>query len=309
MCDLSADRARAAAAGLPGAVQALDASALLAHSAVDAAIIATPSRAHAAVALSALRAGKHVFVEKPVALLLSDARELVEHARSRGKRFMVGHVLAYHPAVEALIQQIQSGSLGTIQRITSLRHGAGAAHDDEGAWWSFAPHDLSLGRLITGAEPTAVRAIGDHPEAPGEVTAHVQFGNSVTMSIHLSRVAATKTRRLVVQGSLATAVFDDLVETGKLRVFPVSRGPGVAHDHGRIIALRDEAPLVAEARHFVEGVLDDLPIRTDGHEALQVMMALDAGARSIRAGGRVAKPGDCSDQLGGGATFGASSDA
>lgn len=267
--------------------------ALLAGPSVDAVAIATPSASHARLTCAALRAQKDVFVEKPMALTLSDSRAMVEAARRASRRLMVGHVLAYHPAVVELERMVQLGRLGRLERIVSSRLSPGAARDGETAWWSLAPHDVSLANLLFRADPLRVTAT---PGPSGDrlgVTARFSFPGHRTLDLRVGFSAAEKRRRVVVQGTEGTAVFDDLLSADKLRLYPsavdVDRlcrdGEPPGATPGAVPVLPETEPLLAEARHFVGGVLDGTAIRTDGHEGTRVVAALAAGARSLRARG------------------------
>src|ERR1700682_1255573 len=137
-----------------------DYDAVLRDPAVDAVVIAAPAAQHHELAMRALHAGKHVFVEKPLALRVEEGKELVELARERNLVLMVGHILEYHPAIIELKRLIQQGHLGKIQYIHSSRLNLGKLRTEENILWSFAPHDISVILSLLGEVPTRASAQG-----------------------------------------------------------------------------------------------------------------------------------------------------
>ncbi len=135
-----------------------DAQHLVTDPRIDALVIASPSRTHAALAAAALAAGKHVLVEKPLAMDLASARELARHARRVQRTAMVGHLMVHHPGVVRLCELLRSGALGTLRYIHSTRVNLGRIRADENALWSFGPHDLSMIELLWDRRPRSVSA-------------------------------------------------------------------------------------------------------------------------------------------------------
>ncbi len=266
------------------------------NAAVAAVALATPATTHAPLVVAALSKGKHVFVEKPMALSVADAVEIRVAAERFGRRVMVGHILEYHPAVVQLRTMVAAGTLGTIRYVIAERLGLATGPRDTSAWWSLAPHDISVVRFVLGAEPVAVRATGQTLEGGfGEdvVSADVRFADGAVAFVHVSALDPIKTRRLTFVGTRSTATFDDVEPTAKLRVhdtppevlrFPSARAsapvpPSVA------MPIADDEPLAVESLHFVDAILDGTPIRSDIDDGLDVTRVLEAGARSIGQGG------------------------
>ena len=231
---------------------------------VDAVVLATPAITHADLACLALRAGKHVFVEKPVALDVAGAEAVAAAAAASGKTVMVGHLMLYHPAVERMRTLVAAGELGELYYLYATRVNLGRLRTDENALWSFAPHDLSMIDYLLGALPETVSARGGSYLQPGiedVVFLSLRFGRQMA-HVHLSWLDPHKERRLTVVGSKKMVVFDD-VATEKLRIYDkgYDRPPSferydeyltIRHGDIHIPHLDMTEPLAAECRHFVD---------------------------------------------------------
>jgi predicted dehydrogenase len=273
---------------------------VLADDSLRGVVVATPAPTHAAIGRAALEAGKDVLVEKPLAMGPEDAAELVRLADERGQILMVGHLLLHHPAVEALKTLVDSGELGEILYLVCRRLNLGVVRQDENAWWSLAPHDLSIARYLLGAEPVAVSANGGtflQTEAGIEdvVFATVRFAGDRLAHVHVSWLDPHKTRMLTVVGSKKMAVFDDTSGDQKLKIYDKGVEPpkSLRYEEGvrvrtgdiRIPAIRMSEPLRREHEAFVRAIETREPPLGDGHSGLAVVRALEAGSRSLGAGG------------------------
>jgi predicted dehydrogenase len=260
---------------------------------VQALIIATPAAQHYACARAALRAGKDVFVEKPLALRYSEGLELVELADSLQRVLMVGHILQYHPAVAALRALVAREELGRLWYIYSNRLNLGRVRREENILWSFAPHDLSVIISLVGAEPESVSAIGSSHLQTGiaDVTVtNLRFSNGVGAHIFVSWLHPYKEQRLVVVGERKMAVFDDGQLTGKIKLhdkgidwhdgLPVPR-----HNADIALDIRDTEPLLIECEHFLDCIVRRTTPLTDGVSALSVLRVLEASQTSMNHGG------------------------
>ncbi len=158
VCETDLSSLNAVRETYPGIALYSDMDQLLDHNKLDAVVIAAPAAAHAALALRAIAARKHVFVEKPLALSVRDAQQVVEAAESAGVTLVVGHVLLYHPAVRALLECVNSGRIGRPRHLRSRRLSWGKLRSMENVWWSFAPHDCAL--MIEIMKDTPVNATG-----------------------------------------------------------------------------------------------------------------------------------------------------
>ncbi len=267
---------------------------------IDAIVITSSARSHYALAKAALEQGKHVFVEKPLALRVTEGQELVSLARKQGLRLMVGHLLLYHPAVQRLKAYIDSGELGEIRYIYSQRLNLGQVRQDENAMWSLAPHDISVALYLLDREPESVSAQGrDYLRVgvPDLVFLTMSFANGVLAHCHVSWLDPHKVRSFTVVGSKKMAVFDDMAGREKLRIFDQGVdfpevGYGDLHTlrFGDIYIPRIDMtePLALECQHFLECVRDGKTPLTDGENGLAVLRVLTAAQQSLdREGERV----------------------
>jgi len=252
---------------------------------IDAIVIALPPQFHAETAIRAVRAGKDVLVEKPIALTVADAERAVAVAREAGRIFMTGHVLRFHPAFETLKELIDRGDLGEIKYIHSHRLGLGKFHTENDALWDLAPHDLSMILAITGAFPVEVRGEGaallDHLSDFAHL--HMRFPNGLRSHLFTSRLNPYRERRLTVVGTKSMAVFDDVEPwERKLAVYRHA----VWQDSGQwaftaneptYVHVAEGMPLTRELQHFISCIETRSEPRTSGEEAIGVLRILTAG--------------------------------
>ena len=288
VCD--ADRNVAAEFAEKHSVPALSLDEVLADDGIDAVAIVTPAATHATVAAQALRAGKHVFVEKPVALSSLDAEELIALADEQGLTLMVGHLLQYHPAFMALRRLIESGRLGRLQYIYSNRLNLGKIRREENVFWSFAPHDISMILSLTGEMPSSVTAKGAsylHNVIADVTNTYLSFPSGVNAHIFVSWLHPYKDQKLVVVGDEGMAVFDDMKDEGeKLRLFAHRIGwrdgvPEAEAAEAENVPFKDSEPLGVECEHFLACVGGGTRPRTDGEEGLRVLRVLEAAERAL----------------------------
>jgi UDP-2-acetamido-3-amino-2,3-dideoxy-glucuronate N-acetyltransferase len=262
---------------------------ILQNQAIDAVAIASPAVSHYPIAKEALLAGKDVFVEKPLALEVSEGQELIDLAAKHGRILMVGHILQYHPAVLKLKALIDGGELGKIQYVYSNRLNIGKIRSEENILWSFAPHDISVMLLLLGEMPTEVSAHGGNylQSHVADVTlTSLSFANGVKGHIFVSWLHPFKEQMLVVVGDKKMAVFDDVSKDRKLVLYPhridwIERLPVAQKVEGEVVPLELSEPLRDECAHFLECVRSRQKPRTDGAEGLRVLQVLDACQRSL----------------------------
>ncbi len=170
---------------------------------IDGIVLALPAQFHAQYAIEAVKNGKDVLVEKPIALEVADAEAEVAAARENGRVFMVGHILRFHPAFEKLLDMVKSGELGDIRYVHSHRVGFGKFHDKFDALWDLAPHDLSMVLAITGEEPSAVRGEGTAiiDKISDFAHVHLEFPSGIRGHLFASRMNSYRERRLSVTGT------------------------------------------------------------------------------------------------------------
>lgn len=255
--DPAAAGREAAAWGVPALplAQALDDARL------DAMIIAAPAPAHAALCRLALDHGKDVFVEKPLASDLDEAEALAAHVARSDRVFMIGHLLRYHPAFEALAAIVARGEIGPLRYIAASRLSLGRVRTHENAFLSLSPHDVSMILTLADAAPVSVEATGRAFVTPGvadEVRADLGFPGGLHAHVAASWLSPFKEQKLVVVGETGALVFDDVrpwPEKLMRRDQSVSlgdAGPVAAGGEPSFVDLLAEPPLTREIRHFVE---------------------------------------------------------
>ena len=301
VCDLSEEARAQAAVSYPSTKCTDSYEQALGDPAVRAVVVATNAPSHHAVARAALLAGKDVFVEKPLALSSSHARELCELADKGGRILMVGHLLLYHPAVDALRKLIDDGELGDVLYLYAQRLNLGVVRRDENAWWSLAPHDVSLANYLLGETPVAVSVTGaaflqKQNDVHDVVFGTLHYPAGRLAHVHVSWLDPHKTRKLTIVGSKKMAVFDDASADQKLVLFDKGVEPpqSVSYEEGvrvrtgeiRIPALRMQEPLRRECEAFLRAVETRKAPLADGRSGLAVVRVLEAGAESLKVGGR-----------------------
>jgi predicted dehydrogenase len=285
------------APAFPDARATLDLTDVLADASLDAVVVATPVSTHAELALRVLEAGKHCFVEKPLAHSAPEAEQVVEAAGDRV--LMVGHLLEYHPGVVRLKQLIDSGDLGEVRYVYSNRLNLGVLRTSENALWSLGAHDVSVILRLAGEEPLECRAVGEsymHEGVEDVVFAYLRFPSGLAAHMHLSWLDPHKERRFTVVGSKRMATFDDMEVERKLTVYDKGFDEDFS-SYGEYIArsgdthsyqVSNEEPLAIECRHFLDRVRDGSEPRSGGASGLRVVRVLEALQQSLEASSRAA---------------------
>ncbi len=256
---------------------------------INAVVIATPASSHYTLTKEALLGGKDVFVEKPLALEVSQGRELVELADKNSRILMVGHLLRYHPAVVKLKALIDEGKLGKLYYIYSNRLNLGRFRVEENILWSFAPHDISAMLYLLGERPTQVSAQGGSYLSYGipDVTiTTMEFQSGVKGHIFVSWLHPYKEQKLIVVGDRRMVLFDDMEPERKLVLLNqtvewVDRLPVPRMEEAEPIPISREEPLRAECQHFLECIETRRRPDTDGHEGVSVLEILEACQESL----------------------------
>jgi predicted dehydrogenase len=275
------------AARFPSARFTQDLSDLLEDSRLDAVVLATPVPTHAALAETVLQAGKHCFVEKPLAQTVADAERAVAAACAADRVLMVGHLLEYHPGVVKLKQLADSGELGEIRYLYSNRLNLGKLRADENALWSLGAHDISVVLLLAGEEPCEVEAHGESYLRDGVedvVFAFLRFPSGLAAHLHLSWLDPHKERRFTVVGARRMATFDDMELERKVTVYDKGFDQH-ASSYGEYITrsgdiwsprVSNREPLRLECEHFVECIREGRAPLSDGGSGLRVVGVLEA---------------------------------
>jgi predicted dehydrogenase len=300
--------ARARAAGRhPSAVVVEDWRALLADPGVDAVMIATPTRLHFEIALAALRAGRHVLVEKPMAASAREASVLIEEAARRGLTLMVDHTFVYTGAVQKIRDLVVTGVVGDVFYYDSTRINLGLFQSDVNVIWDLAVHDLAILDFVLGARPLAVSANGAvHIKGTPENMAHITLylDGGATAHLNVNWLAPVKIRRTLVGGSRRMIVYDELEPSEKVKIYDRGvdlRDPGGAQagpeEIRRLLPdyrmgdvwipqLPVKEALLTEVEHFVHCVGAGAVPLTDGESGLRVVSMLEAASRSLRQRGQ-----------------------
>ncbi len=292
VCDPDASRREAMKAAHPGV--SLSSEPVLSD--VDAVVIATPAVTHFDLAREALLAGRHVLVEKPIALTSREAEELVDIAKRKECILMVDHLLEYHPAIRKLKGLVGQGKLGRLLHLTSERLNLGVIRSEENALWSLAPHDISVILYLLGEEPVEVAAHGAAYLQPGiEDICYLtmRFASGALGHVHVSWLDPIKTRRLSVVGERKMAVYDDmqkeklvLLDQRAEQVEDVFRP---VHGDVQAIKIDSQEPLQRMAKTFIESVRTGVAPMSDGLDGLRVARVLEAAQRSMNQGGKPVK--------------------
>jgi len=293
VCDSSAAALEGARASYKGVRTTRSYERVLDDPKLKAVALASPAAQHYAMSKAALLAGKDVFVEKPLALRVPEAEELVALARQKKRVLMVGHILEYHPAVRKLKELVDGGELGEIHYVYSNRANLGKVRQEENILWSFAPHDISVILLLVGAMPEWATTSGEsylqHQVADVTMTC-LGFPGKARAHIFVSWLHPLKEQKLVVIGSRKMAIFDDVAKEGKLKIFDkgidMREGrPVVRQTSESTLFFPDMEPLREELLHFADCVRSRRNPRTDGENGLRVLRVLDACQRSLESGG------------------------
>ena len=278
---------------------------------IDAVVIATPATTHAGLAARALRAGKHVMVEKPLATVLDDAVEVHNLALERKRTLMVGHTFRYNDAVKKVREIVAGADFGRPYYLAARRNHLGLIRPDVSVIWDLAPHDLEIFSWIVGAQPRTVSAVGASflkADRPDVAFATLSYSNGVVGNIQVSWIDSNKIREVVVIGDRRRVVFNDLDALEPVRVF--EKGIEVSGDvtsFGEFkLQLRDgdiyspkvdmREPLRVQCEHFIECIRDNRAPLTDGADGADVVATLEAIDRSMASGGAPAEVRDWREQ-------------
>jgi len=284
-----------------------DFAALLAQTDIDAVVISTPAATHADLVERALQAGKHVLVEKPLAMRVNEGQRLVAIAERNGLTLMVGHTFLYNSAVRLLKQYVQRGDLGDVYYLYSQRLNLGRVRQDINALWNFAPHDVSIALYLLDQTPVEVSALGFAYLRGGVediVFMTAVFPGNVCANVHISWLDPHKVRQMTVVGNRRMAVYDDVSTDARITLYdrgvdrvPTADSPAdfktfaefqlrLRSGDVTIPAFDFPEPLQVECQHFVDCILNGETPLTDGRHGLEVVKVLAAAQRSIGEAGR-----------------------
>jgi predicted dehydrogenase len=266
---------------------------------LDAVVIATPARSHYTLAKAALLAHKHVFVEKPLAMDLAGARELVDLARECQRVLMVGHIFEYNSAVRYIKAALDRGDLGEVYYLYSRRVNLGRVQSDINALWSIAPHDISIALYLLGQMPEAVSCHGSaclNGAVEDVIFLTLHFPGPVLCHVHASWLDPSKQREMTIVGSEKMVVYNDVASEDTIRIYDKGvyrRGDAIYGEYqfkvhsGDILVPRLDMrePLREELNDFARAIQTGTPPQVDGENGLRVVTVLAAGQRSLEQNG------------------------
>jgi predicted dehydrogenase len=302
ICDRREDRLALASRRCPSARTTSDLDSVIQDPAIDIIVVATPVSSHYDIAKAALRADKHVLVEKPLTTSARDADDLIEEARRRKKVLMVDHTFAYTGAVRQIKDLVTRGDLGKILYYDSVRINLGLFQHDVNVLWDLAVHDLAIADYVLGEPVVGVSALafGHYPDQPENLAyLTLQFEGGTVAHFHVNWLAPVKIRRTLIGGSRKMVVYDDLEPSDKVKIYDsgvdlVDDEPSV---HRMLVSYRVgemRAPRIdpsealnTEMRHLLDCVRTGKSPITDGHAGYRVVRILEAAQESITQGGRM----------------------
>lgn len=282
----------------PGVQTTSDLDLVLGDPTVEGVVLATPISTHGPLGARVLEAKKHLFVEKPLAGSVAEARRLVELARERERVLMVGHTFEYSPPVLRIRQLIESGELGKLFFISMMRVNLGLHQRDASVIWDLVPHDFSILFYWLKETPVRIAAIGRdcvQHGIPDVAFIHLQFPSGVVANLEVAWLAPSKLRRTAVVGQRKMLVYDDNENIEKLKIYdqgvdfadPQTFGEWhLSYRTGDIVSPRlpSTEPLKVEMEHFLECIATGQTPRTDGASGLRVVEALAATERALQTG-------------------------
>lgn len=266
---------------------------ILSMSDVQAVVIATPAPTHADLVMQALAAGKDVFVEKPLALTLEDARTIKAAADKNDGVLMVGHLLEYHPAIVKLRNLVNQGGIGKLQYLYSNRLSFGKVRTEENVLWSFAPHDICSILGFVGELPVSVQATGGAYLGDVEdfCLIHLEFEKNIKAHIFVSWLHPFKEHRLVVVGETGTSAFDDVSVEEKLTFYEQQADwqttPVLKQNCKTVISIDSAEPLKLECQHFLKCIKSRETPLTNIQNGIDVLTVLQAAQQSLESQGKI----------------------
>ena len=258
-------------------------------STIEGVVLAVPAPLHASIAIEAMNSGKHVYVEKPLAMNVVEAKAMINSAKENGLQLMVGHLLQYHPVFASIQSLVQSGEFGSLDYIYSNRLSFGKVRSEEDVIWSFAPHDISMILSLTGQEPELVRTESSEilqPNLADTAIIHMNFNSGLKAHISVSWLHPYKEQKLVIVCRDAMIVFDDTKPWNEKfalyrHVMQVSNGlPNLQKAEVEYLEVMQSEPLRNECQHFLNVVNNNVIPLTNSEEGLRVLKVLTAASLS-----------------------------
>jgi predicted dehydrogenase len=300
MCDLSEQRLAHLKSLYPEVEGVTDYNSMLNGVGLEAVIIATAVKTHFPLAKASLLAGKHTFIEKPMAASSEECEELIDIAKRNGLVLMTGHTFLYSPAVRKIKEIVDSGDIGEIRYISARRLNLGLFQKDINVAWDLAPHDISIIQYIIGEQAVEVNCRGSAhitPNVEDVTTMCLSFRRQQTAIIHSSWLDPRKVREMTIVGSRRMIVYDDVVPLEKIKIYDarVETPPHYdtfaefqyAYHYGDVYVpyIKQEEPLKIECQHFLDSIKNGTAPLSDGRQGLQLVQVLEASSESLKHGG------------------------
>jgi predicted dehydrogenase len=300
ICDMNVARLRHLQTLYPELETTVEFEQFLNDDSLNAVVIATPVKHHYPLAKASLMAGKHTFIEKPMASSSAECEELIDLASQAGLTLMVGHTFLYSSPVKKIVDLIEAGDIGEIRYINCRRLNLGLFQKDINVAWDLAPHDISIITHILGECPLSVNCCGN-----AHVTSGIEDVTNMSLTFRRKRFATIqsswleprKVREMTIVGSRRMIIYDDLQTLEKIRIYDmrVERPPhydtfaefqySYHYGDSYIPHIQQEEPLRALAQHFVDCILTGTKPTTSGEEGLELVRILEAASSSLRNGG------------------------
>lgn len=300
ICDVSKDRLKHLKGLYPEVEGETKYENMVNDPSLHAIVVATSVKHHYPMAKASLLAGKHTFIEKPLASSVAQCEELVALAKKQGLILMVGHTFLYSPAIRKIKEIVSNGDIGDIRYISARRLNLGLFQKDINVAWDLAPHDISIILYIMQETPCRVNCSGAAHITPGieDVTAmNLHFSDEKTAIIQSSWLDPKKIREMTIIGSERMIVYDDLAPQEKIKIFDVrvERPPHYdtfaefhyAYHYGDMYSpyVKQDEPLKTECQHFLDCIRTGKTPLTDGQRGLEVVRILEASSTSLKLNG------------------------
>jgi predicted dehydrogenase len=300
VCDVSEDRLKHLKVLYPDIEGVTDHEGFLNGQGLDAIVIATPVKYHYSLAKASLLAGKHTFIEKPMASSAAECEELIDIAERNGLVLMIDHTFLYSAPVRKIVEIIEAGDIGDIRYINSRRLNLGLFQKDINVAWDLAPHDISIILHILGEFPVAINCQGNAhvtPRVEDVTNMSLSFRHKRFATIQSSWLEPRKVREMTIVGTRRMIVYDDLQTHEKIRVYDVrvERPPhydtfaefhySYHYGDSYIPHIQQEEPLKVACQHFIDCIEKGTQPLSGGREGLEMVRILEAASASLKTNG------------------------
>ena len=297
ICDSDSTRLGLVSASFPHAETHTSFDIFISDADLDAVVIAVPVRHHYTMARRSLLAGKHTFIEKPMASTVDECRKLIEIAEEKGLTLMVGHTFLYSPVVRKIKEIVDSGEIGRIHYISCRRLNLGLYQKDINVVWDLAPHDLSIILYLMNTQPTEINCRGKttcNANIPDVSNMTLMFADEGFATIHSSWLDPRKVRDMAIVGDSKMIVYNDLKPGEKIKIYDMRVEPQVVPNESRVSYhygdmrspyISPAEPLQVECAHFIDCIVTGKEALTNGRSGLEVVKLLTLASESMQNSG------------------------